>query len=104
MNVPPLDVQAVLDKVVGLPIREWNFKTATHETHLGPMAQDFYAAFGLGGGDTTITTIDPDGVALAAIQGLNQKLKQKDAEITALRQWLEKLEQHLLLRSHGKSK
>ena len=42
---------------------------------MGPMAQDFYAAFGLGLGDKTIDTIDPDGVALAAIQGLHAELE-----------------------------
>ena len=50
-------------------------------THMGPVAQDFYAAFHLGGSDTTITTVDPDGVALAAIQGLNQKLEETRAEL-----------------------
>ena len=70
------------------------------------MAQDFYAAFGLGGSDTTITTVDPDGVALAAIQGLNEKVesrKQKaesriqklEAENAELKARLEKLEQLL---------
>jgi trimeric autotransporter adhesin len=50
------------------------------------MAQDFKAAFGVGESDTGITSIDADGVALAAIQGLNQKLEQKQTEITELRQ------------------
>jgi cell division protein FtsB len=63
---------------------------------MGPMAQDFYTAFGLGGSDTTITSVDPDGVALAAIQGLNRKLtdelKQKETEIAKLEQRLEALE------------
>jgi hypothetical protein len=73
---------------------------------MGPMAQDFYAAFGLGGGDTTITSMDPDGVALAAIQGLNQKLeetrvelKRRDAENAELRQRMERLEKALLEKS-----
>lgn len=43
------------------------------------MAQDFMAAFGLGGSDEGIGTVDADGVALAAIQGLNTKLEQKEA-------------------------
>ena len=63
------------------------------------MAQDFRAAFGVGDSDQTITTVDADGVALAAIQGLNQKLthelEQKETEITALKRRLEKLEQLL---------
>jgi len=64
------------------------------------MAQDFKAAFGLGESDTGITTVDADGVALAAIQGLNQKLtselKQKDTEITELKTRLQKLESLIL--------
>jgi regulator of replication initiation timing len=60
------------------------------------MAQDFYAAFGLGGSDTTITTVDPDGVALAAIQGLNERMESENATLRAenaeLKTRLEKLE------------
>jgi cell shape-determining protein MreC len=69
---------------------------------MGPMAQDFYAAFRLGSGDTTITSVDPDGVALAAIQGLNQKLeetraelKRSGVEITELKRQNESLEKRL---------
>ena len=62
---------------------------------MGPMAQDFHAAFGLGGGNTTITSMDPDGVALAAIQGLNQLLEATRAENAELRARLEKIEQQL---------
>ena len=58
--------------------------------HLGPMAQDFKAAFNVGESDTGITTVDADGVALAAIQGLNQKLQdelnREDAENAKLKQ------------------
>jgi hypothetical protein len=57
------------------------------------MAQDFKAAFGVGETDTGISAVDADGVALAAIQGLNQKLQQKETEITELKARLEKLEQ-----------
>ena len=45
---------------------------------MGPMAQDFHAAFGLGANDVTIATVDADGVALAAIQGLNDKLEREN--------------------------
>ena len=58
----------------------------------------FYAAFGLGLGETTITSVDANGVALAAIQGLSQLANQKDAElrelrqqVTVLKQWIVKL-------------
>jgi hypothetical protein len=96
-NVEPVDALAVLERVVSMPLATWNYKEqADSIRHMGPMAQDFYAAFGLGLGETTIDTIDPDGVALAAIQGVNEKLEQrlaeKDVEIEELRERLERLE------------
>jgi hypothetical protein len=94
-NFAPVSPQDVLNKVAALPITTWNFKTMNDGRHMGPMAQDFYATFGLGGGDTTITSVDPDGVALAAIQGLNQKLDETRAENADLRQRLERLERLL---------
>lgn len=91
-----VDPQAVLARVTALPLTSWKYKAdAPDERHLGPMAQDFHAAFGLGAKDTTIATVDADGVALAAIQGLNQKLEEKLAaqatEIAELKRALEKL-------------
>ena len=74
-NFAPVSAQEILEKVAALPITTWNFKAMGDGRHIGPMAQDFHAAFGLGGSDTTITSVDPDGVALAAIQGLNEKLE-----------------------------
>ena len=94
-NFQPVDAQAVLSKVAALPVSRWNYKEDKSQQHVGPMAQDFYAAFGVGPDDRHITTIDESGVALAAIQGLNQKLSQKDAEIAGLKSRLEKLEQFL---------
>ncbi len=64
--------------------------------HIGPMAQDFYAAFNVGTDDKHIAPIDEGGVALAAIQGLNEKLNQKlekkDAEIQQLKQSVAQLQ------------
>jgi hypothetical protein len=95
-NFAPISPDEVLTKVAALPISTWTYKEMRDGRHLGPMAQDFYAAFRLGGSDTTITAIDTEGVALAAIQGLNQKLRQeseaKDTEIAELKARLEKLE------------
>jgi len=91
-NFASVNPERVLAKVAALPISEWNFKTdPAGLKHLGPMAQDFHAAFGLDGTDDThISVVDEGGVALAAIQGLNEKLKEetkkKDAEIRELRQ------------------
>ncbi len=87
----PVNPQQVLAKVATLPVTEWNYKTDEGVEHIGPMAQDFHAAFGLNGGDDKhISVVDEGGVALAAIQGLNQRLeddaKEKDGEIAKLKQ------------------
>jgi hypothetical protein len=85
----PVDVEAVLAKVAGLPLTTWHYTNDAAATpHLGPMAQDFHAAFGLGGDDKTITTVDADGVALAAIQGLHHRTETLAAENAVIREEL----------------
>ncbi len=74
-NFTTVNPREVLEKVAGMTISRWNFKGDTATPHVGPMAQDFHAAFGLGTDDKHIATVDADGVALAAIQGLNQKVE-----------------------------
>ncbi len=81
-----INPREVLDKVAALPISQWQFKGDDKVSHLGPMAQDFHAAFGLGQDDKHIATVDEEGVALAAIQGLHQVMQEKDAEIHDLKQ------------------
>ena len=84
-NFKPLDPRAVLEKVSRLPVTEWNLISQPASIrHIGPMAQDFQAAFGVGEDDKHISTTDADGVALAAIQGLNQIVKERDARIEKL--------------------
>ena len=81
-----VDGRAVLSKLAAMPITTWSYKTEDgHVRHMGPMAQDFRAAFALGTDDKTIGHIDEAGVSLAAIQGLYQMLKEKDAEIAAIK-------------------
>jgi len=91
----PVDPAGVLDRVSDMPITSWSYKSEPGVIHIGPTAQDFHAAFGLGSDDQTIGTVDADGVALAAIQGLDQQdqiLDRQDhvlrAEIASLRQEL----------------
>ena len=83
----------MLEKVGQLPITEWSYKEDPTTRHVGPVAQDFYSVFNIGTDDKHIAPIDEGGVALAAIQGLSQKLEQKETEITELKARLEKLEQ-----------
>ncbi|PTA67208.1 tail fiber domain-containing protein [Deinococcus arcticus] len=79
-----VDPVAILNKVAKLPITTWKYRGDTSGgRHLGPMAQDFKAAFNLGTEDTSIGVLDEGGVALAAIQGLNRKLEAKLEEKTA---------------------
>lgn len=91
-SIVAVDAQSILDKLVALPIAHWQYNDTPGVRHIGPMAQDFYATFGVGETDTGITAIDRDGVALAAIQALNQKLEAKDALIQQLAQRLAALE------------
>ncbi len=79
-DVEPINAREVLKKVAALPVTSWHYKHDLNRRYIGPMAQDFHAAFGLGGDDDkTITTLDTDGVTLAAIQGLVEELKERDA-------------------------
>ena len=80
-NFTPLDTRDVLSNVLALPIARWNYKADPSAEHLGPVAQDFRAAFGLGSDDKSIAMVDADGVALAAIQGLNKKVEENDNEV-----------------------
>ena len=84
----PVNAREVLDKVARLPISEWQYKEHADARHIGPMAQNFREAFALGHDEKHITSVDADGVALAAIQGLNEKLdeqgRDKDARIKEL--------------------
>ena len=78
-----VDGRAVLDKLAAMEITRWQYKGSEEGTHMGPMAEDFKAAFNLAGDGKSIATVDADGVALAAIQGLNAKLEQENADLRA---------------------
>jgi hypothetical protein len=84
-NFTPVDGQDVLTRLADIPIATWNYKAQDDSIrHMGPAAQDFSAAFGLGESETGISTVDADGVALAAIQGLYQLSQEQAARIQAL--------------------
>jgi hypothetical protein len=74
-NVAPVDGEAILERLSEIPVATWNWKTQDDSIrHIGPMAQDFHSAFEVGEDEKHISTVDADGVALAAIQGLNDKV------------------------------
>jgi len=86
----------ILSKISQMEITSWNYKSQSPSIrHIGPMAQDFYKAFNFGESDTTITTVDIDGVSLAAIQALAVKtneLQLKANEVEKLKAKIEILE------------
>jgi|HubBroStandDraft_6_1064221.scaffolds.fasta_scaffold07443_5 hypothetical protein len=89
-NIVPIDSRSVLERVAHLPITQWKMKAEpAGRKHIGPMAQDFYAAFRLGDNDRYIALGDGQGVALAAIQALYQVVQEKDGQVRKLRQQLQ---------------
>jgi hypothetical protein len=81
-----LEGAAVLARLAAVPVYQWQPKGKNaHVKHYGPMAQDFHAAFGLGDDDTMIGFQDADGVALAAIKGLDAKLASQARELGEVR-------------------
>lgn len=71
------DPDRFLEELERLPITSWNYrKEDATVRHLGPTAQDFYGAFGLGDSDKSISTVDAAGVALLAIQALAQRTRE----------------------------
>ena len=84
-NVRAVSGADVLARLAEVPISTWNYTSQDASIrHIGPMAQDFYAAFGVGEDDTHISTIDADGVALAAIQALAAQNQDQAGRIRAL--------------------
>ena len=86
----PVDTAAILQRVARLPIETWQYKGESTR-HIGPMAQDFTAAFGTGPDDRHISLIDANGVALAAIQALAQRIEAQERELAELRATIEAL-------------
>ena len=85
-NFATVDERDVLARLAAVPVEAWSYKGEDASVrHIGPMAQDFHAAFNVGEDDTHINPVDANGVALAAIQGLHQMMQEKDAEIAALK-------------------
>lgn len=86
-NIVPVDGREVLDRLVAIPVAEWNFRSdEARARHLGPMAEDFQTAFGLGSDERHIGLMDATGVTMAALQGLHSLVEEKDGRIEELEQ------------------
>jgi hypothetical protein len=95
-NFTAVDGREILERLSLIPISEWNLKSQeTGIRHIGPTAQDFYAAFGLGESDLYINSSDADGIALISIQALYQLSLERDRKISQLEETLQKREREI---------
>lgn len=108
-NFEKVDGEEILEKISDLEITKWNYKGDDDAQHIGPTAQDFKKTFGVGADDKSISTIDPSGIALAAIKELyaqltelqkrdkeqSARLQQRDAQLEALQSELRKLKDEM---------
>lgn len=92
----PVDGADLLVRLNAVPMSKWRYKSEPESIrHIGPMAQDFYTAFGLGSDDKHIGTIDEGGVALAAIQELYRMVLSKDKELHNLKLLTHEKDEHI---------
>jgi hypothetical protein len=93
----PVDPRAILARVATLPIETWSYRGEAAR-HLGPMAQDFAAAFALGVDNRHIFPLDASGVALAAIQGLHALVRAQEIRLQTLEHELRTLRRDIAVR------
>ena len=89
-NLRPVQTETVLRAVLDLPLYRWRYKNSDEGDHMGPVAEDFFEAFELGEDDRYISGVDGNGVALAAIQGLYELVKDLQAENEEIRAVMER--------------
>jgi len=104
-NFAEINGEDFLQKISRFHLTSWNYKTQDPKTfrHYGPMAQDFYAAFGSDaygtiGNDTTINSADFAGVSFIAIQALEkrtQKIKETEKQIILQQATIEEMQKQI---------
>jgi hypothetical protein len=94
-SITVVDHRETLRKVSKLPVTSWQYKHDPSRRYIGPMAQDFHAAFGLGQDDKHVGTLDSDGVTLSALKGLIEELQTRKARSAAQAKRLEQLQGEL---------
>lgn len=91
----PVDPDSVLAGVRSLEVRTWTFEDGEGGRHMGPTAEDFHQTFGLGEDDSHIATVDADGVGLAAIKGLADRLESATDRIEELAEELDRKDERI---------
>lgn len=96
-NFAAINSGELLEKIAELPITSWNYKNESEDVrHIGPVAQDFRALFGVGSDDKHISTIDPAGIALAEIKELVEKNKKLEDSHALLMQEIKQLRERMI--------
>ncbi len=91
-NYTQLESEEVLSKIADIQIQSWNYKSQDPSIrHIGPVAQDFYEAFGVGETNLRISTVDIDGVNMLAIQALEKRKRILAEENEQLKKTIEEL-------------
>ncbi len=86
VTVGAVNGYAVLETVSKLPISTWRYLWEPEDVrHLGPMAQDWQAAFGFNRDGSRIPVVDGLGVALVSVQALHRRVEELTAEVERLR-------------------
>jgi hypothetical protein len=94
--IEPVSGRSVLRRLASVPISTWSYRSQERSIrHIGPMAQDFHRAFGVGEDRRHISSIDADGVALAAIKGLSRELAAERRRRQEQERRLDRLEARL---------
>jgi Chaperone of endosialidase len=96
-NFSSVNPRLILNKLAAIPIQSWNYKSEETTTrHIGPMAQDFRAAFNLGADDKTLNMVDAQGVTMAAIQGLYQQNQELARTVQQQSRQIERLQSQVM--------
>jgi hypothetical protein len=93
-NIESIPPESVLERVNQVPISVWSYQ-GTSVRHIGPMAQDFHAAFGFGSSDRVVDLVDANGVAFASIQALTVRLEKLEKENSELKKQVDTLSRTL---------
>ena len=92
-NYEQIDHNDILERIARMPVEKWQYiSEKTKSKHIGPYAQDFKTLFGLGDSDTTISTIDADGVLFSGIKGLYNRVKSLEICVDELSSSIKQLQ------------
>jgi hypothetical protein len=87
-----VDGEDVLSRIRSIPVNTWSYTAEGAQVkHMGPFAEDFRAAFGLGTDDTSIGLLDIDGVNFAGVKALDERTRELQSQVDAQARQIEQL-------------